>query len=79
MKTATQTPASCAVNPSANGGQRVETTCCQEAAARFEACRQKALGFTETALNYVREHPIRSLVGAFEVGVIVGLLRRRNR
>jgi ElaB/YqjD/DUF883 family membrane-anchored ribosome-binding protein len=78
MKTATEARSELAGNASSNGGHPAPT-CCQEAAQKFEAARQKARTLTEVALQFVREHPVRSLIGAFEVGVMIGILRGRRR
>ena len=72
MKTATETRPNVTEEP-------VPAPCCQEAARRFEAARTKARGATEMALKFVREHPVRCVVGAFEAGMIIGLLRGRRR
>ena len=72
MKAANETRVSKAQTPA-------PASCCQEAAQRFEAGREKFKGATELALRFVREHPVRCVVGAFEAGMIVGLLRGRRR
>jgi ElaB/YqjD/DUF883 family membrane-anchored ribosome-binding protein len=72
-------------NAGANGGAAAigkesdTSSCCQQAASSFQAAREKARSLTEVALEFVRQHPVRSLLGAFEVGMIVGLLRGRRR
>jgi len=72
-------------NPGVNGGQAAAgresaiSSCCQQAASSFEAAREKARSLTEVALEFVRQHPVRALVGAFEAGMIIGLLRGRRR
>ena len=72
MKTATETRLNQTEAPA-------PATYCQEAARRFEAGREKFKGATEMALRFVREHPVRCVVGAFEAGMLVGLLRARRR
>jgi ElaB/YqjD/DUF883 family membrane-anchored ribosome-binding protein len=57
----------------------VPASCCQEAARRFGEAREKAKSVTEMTLQFVREHPVRCVVGAFEAGMIIGLLRGRRR
>ena len=57
----------------------VPASCCQEAAQRFAVAREKARTATEMTLQFVREHPVRCVVGAFEAGMIIGLLRGRRR
>ena len=61
------------------GKESATSSCCQQAACSFEAAREKARSLTEVALEFVRQHPVRSLMGAFEVGMIIGLLRGRRR
>jgi ElaB/YqjD/DUF883 family membrane-anchored ribosome-binding protein len=78
MKTATEPRAEHAEDrASANGAQK--PACCQQAAEKFQIAREKARSLTEVALQFVREHPVRSLIGAFEAGMVVGLLSRRRR
>lgn len=72
MKTVNETQVKAAEAPA-------PATCCQEAARRFEAGREKFKGATEMALQFVREHPVRCVVGAFEAGMIIGLLRGRRK
>jgi len=78
MKTATETRSELPGNASPDG-ENAAPTCCQQAAWNFEAARQRARTLTEVALRFVREHPVRSLIAAFEVGMIVGVLRGRRR
>jgi ElaB/YqjD/DUF883 family membrane-anchored ribosome-binding protein len=79
MTTATEARSDHAANSSAVGGHASSVTCCQQAAKSFEVAREKARGLTEVALEFVRQHPVRSLIGAFEAGMIIGLLRGRRR
>jgi len=72
MKTAQETCPNVAEAP-------VPAACCQEAARRFAVAREKAKSATEMTLQYVREHPVRCLVGAFEAGMLIGLLRGRRQ
>jgi ElaB/YqjD/DUF883 family membrane-anchored ribosome-binding protein len=55
------------------------TSCRQQAACSFDAARERARSLTQVALEFVGQHPVRSLIGAFEVGMIIGLLRGRRR
>ncbi len=85
MKTHTEIRPDRPGSPGANGGEAAigkesaTNSCCRHAASSFDAAREKARSLTEVALEFVRQHPVRSLIVAFEVGMIIGLLRRRRR
>ena len=52
---------------------------CQQAACSFETARQKARTWTEAIANHVRQQPVKCVIQAFGIGMIVGMLRARRR
>lgn len=50
----------------------------QAASERYEQSKAKAKDFHTSSEDYIREHPTKCVVGAFGVGLLIGLLSRRG-
>jgi ElaB/YqjD/DUF883 family membrane-anchored ribosome-binding protein len=49
----------------------------EHALAHVNAVKSRANDQVEKAFDYVREHPVHALLGAFALGLFVGITRRR--
>ena len=52
---------------------------CQQAACSFETARKTAKSWTEAIANHIRQQPVKCIIQAFGIGMIVGVLRARRR
>lgn len=65
-------PTKVGVGPS-NRTERIKAA----AAVKIREGKEKARQIHTTAEDYVREHPTKSVLGAFGVGILIGLVIRR--